>query len=67
MGKSWCAFYSAKMGDDVNEDAYVAWRSSWEEKSQKDIERLLLAWAEMRVTLEVASQNRLNVGVVVYG
>lgn len=61
------AFYSAKMGDDVNEDAYVAWRSSWEEKSQKDIERLLLAWAEMRVTLEVASQNRLNVGVVVYG
>ena len=61
------ALYSAKMGDDVNEDAYLQWRSDWEQKSQKDIERLLLAWAEFRVVLEIAAQNRLNVGLAVYG
>ncbi len=61
------ALYSAKMGENVQEDAYLAWRSEWEQKSQKDIERLLLAWAEFRVVLEMAAQNRLNVGLAVYG
>ena len=61
------ALYSAKMGDDVQEEAYLQWRSDWEQKSQKDIERLLLAWAEFRVVLEIAAQNRLNVGLAVYG
>mgnify|MGYP000004540948 FL=1 len=61
------ALYSAKVGDDFAEDDYLKWRGDWEQKSQKDIERLLLAWAELRVTCELAAQNRLNVGLAVYG
>lgn len=61
------ALYSAKVGDDFAEDDYLKWRGEWEQKSQKDIERLLLAWAELRVTCEIAAQNRLNVGLAVYG
>ena len=61
------ALYSAKVGDDVVEEEYLKWRSEWEQKSQKDIERLLLSWAELRVVCEIAAQNRLNVGLAVYG
>ena len=67
-GERFCrALYSAKMGDDVQEDAYLAWRGAEQKNFAKDIERLLLAWAEFRVVLEMAAQNRLNVGLAVYG
>lgn len=60
-------FYSAKVGSQTTEDEYQTWRAAWEQKSQQDIERLLLCWAEFRVVLEIAAQNRLHVGVTVYG
>lgn len=60
------ALHGAPTGDDA-EKAYLAWRQAQEQKSQADIQRFLLAWAELRLVLETALVNQLNVGVVVYG
>lgn len=61
------ALYTAKFGALTDEQAYLQWRAGWEQRSAKDIERLLLAWAELRVVLELAAVNQMNIGLVVYG
>lgn len=61
------ALYTAKGGSVDDEKAYLEWRAGWEQRSAKDIERLLLSWAELRVVLELAVVNQMNIGLVVYG
>jgi hypothetical protein len=61
------ALYTARGGDVTDEKAYLEWRAGWEQRSAQDIERLLLAWAELRVVLELAAVNQMNIGLIVYG
>jgi hypothetical protein len=61
------ALYTARYGDIADEEAYRKWRAGLEQKSRPDIERLLTAWAELRIVLELASVNQMAVGVLVYG
>ena len=61
------ALYTARYGAVDNEEAYRKWRAEQEQKSRQDIERLLTAWAELRIVLELASVNQLTVGLLVYG
>jgi hypothetical protein len=62
------ALYGAVHGDKAgDEQAYIAFRKGWEEKSRADIERFLTAWAELRIVLELAAANQLHLGILVYG
>lgn len=62
------ALYTALHGDKAgDEQAYIAFRKEWEEKSRLDIERFLTAWAELRIVLELAATNQLHLGLLVYG
>ena len=61
------ALYNARYGAPPDEETYRKWRAEHEKKSQPDIERLLTAWAELRIVLELASVNQLTVGLLVYG
>ena len=61
------ALYGAAHGTPPDEQTYIAWRRGWEERSRPDIERLLTAWAELRLVLEMASVNQMQVGLIVYG
>ena len=59
--------YTARYGAVADEEAYRKWRAEQEQKSRADIERLLTAWAELRIVLELASVNQLTIGLLVYG
>ena len=61
------ALYTARYGAISDEKAYLQWRAGQEQKSRTDIERLLLAWAELRIVLEMAAVNQMALGVIVYG
>ena len=61
------ALYTARYGDVADEEAYKKWRAVQEQKSRQDIERLLTAWAELRIVLELASVNQMSLGLLVYG
>lgn len=61
------ALYTARYGAVADEEAYRKWRAEQEQKSRADIERLLTAWAELRIVLELASVNQLTIGLLVYG
>jgi hypothetical protein len=61
------ALYTAAHGEPDSEEQYTNWRRELELRSRPDIERFLTAWAELRIVLEVAAVNQLNIGVIVYG
>jgi hypothetical protein len=61
------ALYTARYGAVGSDEEYLKWRAGQEQKSHKDIERLLTAWAELRIVLELAAVNQLALGLLVYG
>lgn len=61
------ALYNAGHGETADDKAYAEWRTAMEQRSHADIERFLTAWAELRIVLELAATNQLNVGLIVYG
>ncbi len=60
------ALYEARHGVPPKEEIYLGWRAAFEERSTPDIERFLTDWAELRIVLEIATLNKLTLGLVVY-
>jgi hypothetical protein len=60
------AWYRALRPGQPEGDAYELWRKVKEETSERDIDRFLNDWAELRACLEIAAVNRLDVGMLFY-
>jgi hypothetical protein len=61
------AFYRALRPGQPAGDAYESWRVAKEEEGQKDLERFVNDWAELRACLEIAAANQLDVALLFYG
>jgi hypothetical protein len=60
------AWYQAARGGQPTGDAFDTWRRSKAETGERDIERFLVGWTELRIVLELASANQLAVGLLFY-
>jgi hypothetical protein len=60
------AWYRAARPGQPEGDAYVQWSRAKEDESREDTTRFFRDWAELRVVLEVAALNKLDVGLLFY-
>ena len=60
------AWYRALRPGQPEGDAYKVWRQAKEEEGQKELDRFIADWAELRACLEVAAANRLDVALLLY-
>ncbi len=60
------AWYQAARGGAPNGDAWDTWRRIKNEDGQKDLERFLVDWTELRLVLELAEANQLAIGILFY-
>jgi hypothetical protein len=60
------AWYKAARGMQPAGDAFDTWRRIKAESGEKDVERFLVGWTELRVVLEMAAANQLEVGLLFY-
>ena len=60
------AWYRALRPGQPEGDAYKTWRQAKEEEGQKELDRFIADWAELRACLEVAAANRLDVALLIY-
>jgi hypothetical protein len=61
------AWYRALRPGQAEGDQYKNWRQSKEEEGQKELDRFIADWAELRACLEIAMANRLDVALMIYG
>ncbi|HEY2743211.1 MAG TPA: hypothetical protein VGL86_01255, partial [Polyangia bacterium] len=61
------AWYRALRPGQAEGDQYKNWRQSKEEEGQKELDRFIADWAELRACLEIAVANRLDVALMIYG
>jgi hypothetical protein len=59
-------WYRAARGGQPTGDAWDTWRRIKAEEGQRDFERFLVDWTELRIVLELAAANKLAVGVMFY-
>ena len=60
------AWYQAARGTPPKGDAYETWRRIKVEQGERDIERFIVDWTELRIVLELAAANQLAVGLLFY-
>lgn len=60
------AWYRALRPGQPEGDAYKVWRQAKEEEGQKELDRFIADWAELRACLELAAANRLDVALLIY-
>ena len=60
------AWYRALRPGQPEGDAYKTWRQAKEEEGQKELDRFVADWAELRACLEIAAANRLDVALMIY-
>ncbi len=60
------AWYRALRPGQPEGDAYKTWRQAKEEEGQKELDRFIADWAELRACLEIAAANRLDVALLIY-
>ena len=60
------AWYRALRPGQPEGDAYKMWRTAKEEEGQKELDRFIADWAELRACLEIAAANRLDVALLLY-
>jgi hypothetical protein len=60
------AWYRAARPGHPEGDAFETWRRAKAEEGQKDVERFLKNWTELRIVLELAAANQLLVGLLFY-
>jgi len=61
------AWYRALRPGQPLGDAYKTWRQAKEDEGQKELDRFVADWAELRACLEIAAANRLDVALLIYG
>ncbi len=57
---------AARGGAAPDGDQFATWRRFKAEEGQKDVERFLVDWTELRIVLELANANQLAVGLLFY-
>jgi hypothetical protein len=62
--KAW--FRAARGGAAPDGEQFTTWRRFKAEDGQKDVERFVVDWTELRIVLELASANQLAVGLLFY-
>ena len=60
------AWYRALRPGQPLGDAYKTWRQAKEDEGQKELDRFVADWAELRACLEIAAANRLDVALLLY-
>ena len=60
------AWYRALRPGQPEGDMYKTWRQAKEEEGQKELDRFIADWAELRACLEIAAANRLDVALLIY-
>jgi hypothetical protein len=60
------AWYRALRPGQPEGDAYKTWRQAKEDEGQKELDRFVADWAELRACLEIAAANRLDVALLLY-
>ena len=60
------AWYRALRPGQPEGDAYKTWRQAREDEGQKELDRFIADWAELRACLELAAANRLDVALMLY-
>jgi hypothetical protein len=60
------AWYRALRPGQPEGDAYKTWRQAKEDEGQKELDRFVADWAELRACLEIAAANRLDVALMLY-
>jgi hypothetical protein len=60
------AWYRAARPGHPEGDAFETWRKVKAEEGQKDVERFVKNWTELRIVLELAAANQLLVGLLFY-
>ncbi|HEX6835626.1 MAG TPA: hypothetical protein VF334_03585 [Polyangia bacterium] len=60
------AWYRALRPGQPLGDAYKTWRQAKEDEGQKELDRFVADWAELRACLEIAAANRLDVALMIY-
>jgi hypothetical protein len=60
------AWYRAARPGHPEGDAFETWRRAKAEEGQKDVERFVKNWTELRIVLELAAANQLLVGLLFY-
>jgi hypothetical protein len=61
------AWYRALRPGQPEGDAYKTWRQAKEDEGQKDLDRFVGDWANLRACLEIAAANRLDLALLIYG
>jgi hypothetical protein len=62
--KAW--FRASRSGAAPEGDQFTTWRRFKAEDGQKDVERFVVDWTELRIVLELAHANQLAVGLLFY-
>jgi hypothetical protein len=60
------AWYRALRPGQPEGDMYKTWRQAKEEEGQRELDRFVADWAELRACLEIAAANRLDVALLIY-
>ena len=60
------AWYRALRPGQPLGDAYKTWRQAKEDEGQKELDRFVADWAELRACLEIAAANKLDVALMLY-
>lgn len=60
------AWYRAMRPGQPEGDFYLTWRKAKEEEGEKDLERFVNDWAELRACLEIAAANQLDLALLFY-
>jgi hypothetical protein len=60
------AWYRALRPGQPEGDAYKTWRQAKEDEGQKELDRFVADWAELRACLEIAASNGLDVALMLY-
>lgn len=60
------AWYRAARPGQPEGDAFETFRRAKAEEGREDVERVLRDWTELRIVLEIAAANRLDVGLLFY-
>jgi len=66
IGRFEHAWYRAARPGQPEGDAFETWRRVKAEEGQKDVERFVKDWTELRIVLELAAANQLLVGLLFY-
>jgi hypothetical protein len=59
-------FQAARGGLNPSGDAFDTWRRIKAESGERDVERFIVDWTELRIVLELAAANQLATGLLFY-